>query len=221
MNSIKNLLKESMQQMGMIEALSLKTVCFAMLVAFVCAIIIYVVYRYFYKGVAYSENFGTLLIMLTMVTSFIIICISSNLVLSLGMVGALSIVRFRAAIKEPLDVGFLFLAIAAGLTAGARLYMIAILGTVLVSLVFIISYLLIGAKQSYLLVVRYNDEAKEAVEDALDRIKKKFKSKMKHNNVTELTYAVSFAKDSTDLVDTLNGIDGVENVVLVQYTQEA
>lgn len=221
MNSIKNLLKESMQQMGMIEALSLKTVCLAMLVAFVCAIIIYVVYRYFYKGVAYSENFGTLLIMLTMVTSFIIICISSNLVLSLGMVGALSIVRFRAAIKEPLDVGFLFLAIAAGLTAGARLYMIAILGTVLVSLVFIISYLAIGAKQSYLLVVRYNDEAKEVVEDALDKVKKKFKSKIKHNNVTELTYAVGFAKDSTDLVDTLNGIDGVENVVLVQYTQEA
>lgn len=221
MNSIKNLLKESMQQMGMIEALSLKTVCLAMLVAFVCAIIIYVVYRYFYKGVAYSENFGTLLIMLTMVTSFIIICISSNLVLSLGMVGALSIVRFRAAIKEPLDVGFLFLAIAAGLTAGARLYMIAILGTVLVSLVFIISYLAIGAKQSYLLVVRYNDEAKEAVEDALDKVKKKFKSKMKHNNVTELTYAVSFAKDSTELVDTLNSINGVENVVLVQYTQEA
>lgn len=221
MNSIKNLLKESMQQMGMIEALSLKTVCFAMLVAFVCAIIIYAVYRYFYKGVAYSENFGTLLIMLTMVTSFIIICISSNLVLSLGMVGALSIVRFRAAIKEPLDVGFLFLAIASGLTAGARLYMIAILGTVLVSLVFIISYLVISAKQSYLLVVRYNDEAKEAVEDALDKVKKKFKSKMKHNNVTELTYAVSFAKDSTELVDTLNSINGVENVVLVQYTQEA
>ena len=221
MNSIKNLLKESMQQMGMIEALSLETVCFAMLVAFACAIIIYVVYRYFYKGVSYSENFGTLLIMLTMVTSFIIICISSNLVLSLGMVGALSIVRFRAAVKEPLDVGFLFLAIAAGLTAGARLYLIAILGTVLVSLVFVASYLLIGAKQSYLLVVRYNDEAKEEVEDVLDGVKKKFKSKMKHNDVTELTYAVSFGNDSADLVDDLNAINGVENVVLVQYTQEA
>lgn len=221
MNSIKNLLKESMQQMGMIEALSLKTVCFAMLVAFACAIIIYVVYRYFYKGVSYSENFGTLLIMLTMVTSFIIICISSNLVLSLGMVGALSIVRFRAAVKEPLDVGFLFLAIAAGLTAGARLYMIAILGTVLVSLVFIVSYLVIGARQSYLLVVRYNDEAKEEVEEALYSVKKKFKSKMKHNDVTELTYAVSFRNDSAELVDVLNDINGVENVVLVQYTQEA
>lgn len=221
MNSIKNLLTESMQQMGMIEALSIKTVCFAMLVAFVCAIIIYVVYRFFYKGVSYSENFGTLLIMLTMVTAFVIICISSNLVLSLGMVGALSIVRFRAAVKEPLDVGFLFLAIASGLTAGARLYMIAILGTVLVCLVFIASYLVIGSRQSYLLVVRYMDEAKLDVEKTLDNVKKKFKSKTKHNDVTELTYAVSFGKDSDDLVDRLNGIQGVENVVLVQYTQEA
>ena len=221
MNSIKNLLKESMQQMGMIEALSLKTVCFAMFVAFISAIIIYVVYRYFYKGVSYSENFGALLIMLTMVTSFIIICISSNLVLSLGMVGALSIVRFRAAVKEPLDVGFLFLAIAAGLTAGARLYLIAILGTILVSMVFIVCYFVIGAKQSYLLVVRHNDEAKTAVEDALASVKKKFKSKIKHNEVTELTYAVTFGKNSPDLVDALNAIKGVENVVLVQYTQEA
>ena len=221
MNSIRNLLTESMQQMGMIEALSIKTVCFAMLVAFICSIIIYAVYRFFYKGVSYSENFGTLLILLTMVTAFVIICISSNLVLSLGMVGALSIVRFRAAVKEPLDVGFLFLAIAAGLTAGARLYMIAILGTIIVSLVFIASYLVIGSKQSYLLVVRYVDEAKDEVEKTLFDVKKKFKSKTKHHDVTELTYAVSFGKDSTSLVDSLNAIKGVENVVLVQYTQEA
>ncbi len=221
MNSIRNLLTESMQQMGMIEALSIKTVCFAMLVAFICSIIIYAVYRFFYKGVSYSENFGTLLILLTMVTAFVIICISSNLVLSLGMVGALSIVRFRAAVKEPLDVGFLFLAIAAGLTAGARLYMIAILGTIIVSLVFIASYLVIGSKQSYLLVVRYVDEAKDEVEKTLLDVKKKFKSKTKHNDITELTYAVSFGKDSTGLVDSLNAIKGVENVVLVQYTQEA
>ena len=221
MNSIKNLLAESMQQMGMIEVLSLKTVCFAMFVAFICAVIIYTVYRYFYKGVSYSENFGALLIMLTMVTSFIIICISSNLVLSLGMVGALSIVRFRAAVKEPLDVGFLFLAIAAGLTAGARLYMIAVLGTVLVSLVFIVSYFVIGGRQTCLLVVRYTDEAKAAVEDAISGVKKKFKSKIRHGEITEITYAVSISKKTSDLTDVLNSIQGVENVVLVQYTQEA
>lgn len=221
MNSIKNLLAESMQQMGMIEVLSLKTVCFAMMIAFVCAIIIYTVYRFFYKGVSYSENFGSLLIMLTMVTSFIIICISSNLVLSLGMVGALSIVRFRAAVKEPLDVGFLFLAIAAGLTAGARLYMIAVLGTVIVSMVFVVCYFVLGGKQACLLVVRYNDEAKAEIEAALTKVKKSFKAKTKHNNITEITYAISMNKRSEGLVDVLNEINGVENVVLVQCTQEA
>ncbi len=221
MNTVKNLLVESMQQMGMIEALSLKTVCFAMLVAFICAIIIYLIYRFFYKGVSYSENFGVLLIMLTMVTSFIIICISSNLVLSLGMVGALSIVRFRAAVKEPLDVGFLFLSIAAGLTAGARLYLIAVIGTVIVCMVFVISYFFANFKKSYLLVVRYEDMAKENVEHALGNVKKKLKSKVKHNQITEITYAVHFSGDSINIVDLLNEISGVENVVLVQYTQEA
>lgn len=221
MNTIKNLLKESAQQMGLMEALSVETVCFAMFVALICAVIIYLVYRYFYKGVSYSENFGTLLIMLTMVTAFIIICISSNLVLSLGMVGALSIVRFRAAVKEPLDVGFLFLAIASGMTAGARLYMVAVLGTVLVSLVFVASQYITGGKQSYLLVIQYNDEAKKSIEHALYHVKKSFKSKIKHDDVTELTYMVRFTSKDSNLVDKLYAIKGVENVVLVQYTQEA
>lgn len=155
MNTIKNLLSESMQQMGMIESLSVGTVILSFAVAFLCAALIYVVYRYFYKGVSYSPSFGMLLIMLTLLTNFIILCISTNLVLSLGMVGALSIVRFRAAVKEPLDVGFLFFAIAAGLTSGARLYFIAIIGTLLVDLVFILCYLLLNGTASYLLVIRY------------------------------------------------------------------
>ena len=221
MNSLKNLLMENLQQMGMIEALSLKTVCFAMLISLLCAIIIYVVYRFFYKGVSYSENFGMLLIMLTLVTTFVILCISSNLVLSLGMVGALSIVRFRAAVKEPLDVGFLFLAIAAGLTSGARLYDIAVLGTVIVCLIFALCYTVLSAKQSFLLVIRYTDEAADAVTEALSSVKTKLKSKIKNHGVTEITYAVRLSKTSSSLVDTLEKLPGVENVVLVQYTQEA
>lgn len=162
-----------------------------------------------------------LLIMLTLLTNFIILCISTNLVLSLGMVGALSIVRFRAAVKEPLDVGFLFFAIAAGLTSGARLYFIAIIGTLLVDLVFILCYLLLNGTASYLLVIRYGDEAAEALEEALYEQKKKLKSKIKRGSTTEITYAVSLKKDSGPLVDNLSGITGVKNVVLVQYNQEA
>lgn len=221
MSSIKSLLSEHLQQLGMIDALSLSTVCCAMLVSLVCAAIIYSVYRFFYKGVSYSENFGILLIMLTLVTSFVILCISSNIVLSLGMVGALSIVRFRAAIKEPLDVGFLFLAIAAGLTSGARLYDIAITGTLIVCIIFALSYMLLTARQSYLLVIRHNGKAADEIEKALASTKKVFKSKITNDSSTELTYAVFLSKKGNAITDTLQQIDGVDNVVLVQYTQEA
>lgn len=221
MSSIKNLLSEHLQQLGMIDALSLSTVCCAMLVSLICAAIIYTVYRFFYKGVSYSENFGILLIMLTLVTSFVILCISSNIVLSLGMVGALSIVRFRAAIKEPLDVGFLFLAIAAGLTSGARLYDIAITGTLIVCIIFTLSYTLLTARQSYLLVIRYSGNAAEEIEKTLASTKKVFKSKITNDASTELTYAVFLPKKENTITDTLQQIKGVDNVVLVQYTQEA
>ncbi len=221
MNSIKSLLSESMQQMGMIESLSFGTVASAMAVAFFCSILIYLVYRYFYKGVSFSAKFGMLLIMLTMVTAFIILCISTNLVLSLGMVGALSIVRFRAAVKEPLDVGFLFYAIAAGLTAGARLYVVAVAGTVIVGIVFILCYLLINGSTSYLLVIRYTDNASEPLEAALSGRKMHLKSRIRHNDVTEETYALTMKNDSKEFVNTLSAIDGVENVVFVQYLQEA
>lgn len=220
MNTIKSLLSKSMQQTGMVESLSITTVILSFVVAATCAALIYVIYRYFYKGVSYSPNFGMLLIMLTLLTNFIIICISTNLVLSLGMVGALSIVRFRAAVKEPLDVGFLFFAIAAGLTSGARLYLIALVGTILVDLIFIICYLLLNGTSSYLLVIRHTDEAVEALEDALSGQKKKLKSKIKRGTTTEITYAVSLKKDSSFLVDEISAISGVKNVVLVQYNQE-
>lgn len=220
MNSVKNILTESMRQLGMIDSLSVNTVAAAMVSAFICSLMIYLVYRYFYKGVSFSSKFGMLLIMLTMVTAFIILCISTNLVLSLGMVGALSIVRFRAAVKEPLDVGFLFFAIAAGLTAGARLYIVAISGTIIISLVFIICYLAINGKSSYLLVIRRTDEAEESVSETLSGHKTELKSKIRSNAITEETYALCLKSDSKSLVDTLAAITGVENVVLVQYNQE-
>ena len=141
-----------------------------------------------------------------------------NLVLSLGMVGALSIVRFRAAIKEPLDVGFLFFSIAAGITSGARLYDIALLGTLIICLIFSISYIFISSSKSYLLVIRHDEKASDEVQECLSSIKKKLKSKIKTGEITELTYAVHC---HNDIVDKLNDINGVENVVMVQYTQEA
>lgn len=221
MNTIGKLLSESMQQLGMIESLTISTIVISFAVAFFCAILIYVVYRWFYKGVSYSPGFGMLLIMLTLITNFVILCISTNLVLSLGMVGALSIVRFRAAVKELLDVGFLFFTIAAGLATGARLYVIAVVGTLIIDLIFILCYLVFNNTASYLLVIRHTDEAAEILEDTLYFQKKKLKSKIRQNAVTEITYSVNLKKDSDQMVELLSDIPGVESVVLVQYIQEA
>ena len=110
MNTLKDILKENITQMGLVENLSIQYIALVLGTAFVCGIVLYLVYKLFYQGAVYSENFGLLIVMTTLTVAFIIMTISSNIVLSLGMVGALSIVRFRTAVKDPLDVGFLFLA---------------------------------------------------------------------------------------------------------------
>ena len=129
MQSIRSVLRESIEQLGLVEHLTVAYILVSLLCAAVCGLIIYLVYKFFYRGAVYSENFAVLIVMTTVVTAFIVITIGSNLVLSLGMVGALSIVRFRSAVKDPLDVGFLFWGIAVGITAGAGLYPFALIAT--------------------------------------------------------------------------------------------
>ena len=159
----------------------------AMLSALVCGIIIYLVYRFCYRGVVYSDNFNILLVMITSITGFIIMTISSNVVLSLGMVGALSIVRFRAAIKDPLDIGFLFWSIAAGITAGAGLYFAAVFGTILIAAIYIVFSAIKTQKRNYLLIVHYSDSAEQNVNAVLGAIKYRLKNKTKTGGSNELT----------------------------------
>lgn len=121
MTSFSDVFKKSFLS-GNLADLSVTTITLALVAAFLCGMLIYFVYKKFYKGVIYNNNFNILLVMVSVVTSFIVLTISSNVVLSLGMVGALSIVRFRTAVKDPLDVGFLFWSIAVGITCGAGLY---------------------------------------------------------------------------------------------------
>ncbi|MFT3951762.1 MAG: DUF4956 domain-containing protein [Oscillospiraceae bacterium] len=119
-------LKDSISSAGLVDNLKPQHVFLVMLSALVCGVIIYIVYKLFYRGAVYSEGMNVLNVMVCLVTSFVIMTISTNLVLSLGMVGALSIVRFRSAIKDPLDIGFLFWSIAAGITSGAGVYILAL-----------------------------------------------------------------------------------------------
>ena len=148
--------------------------------------------------------------------AFIIVTISSNLVLSLGMVGALSVVRFRTAIKDPLDVGFLFLSIAAGLTAGAGLFFIAIVGTAIVCMVFVVMNYLGKRVKTYLLIVQCDENAVEAVKDVLSKTKTSIKTINSSQDRVELTYSVRISDES--FVSDVRAVEGVENVVLVAYT---
>ena len=151
--------------------ISIATILVTLLTAAVCGAVIYLVYRFFNRSVIYNENFNILVILTTIVTSFIIMTISSNVVLSLGMVGALSIVRFRAAVKDPLDIGFLFWGIAAGITAGAQLYWVALLGTAVIAVLYILITIFRKEKKSYLLIVRYDASCEMNVNGVLGAVK--------------------------------------------------
>lgn len=218
MRALINAFKESLAQSDLLLELSPEYIIICMSFALLCAIIIYSMYRFFYRGACYSENFNILLIMITLVTSFIIMTISSNIVLSLGMVGALSIVRFRAAIKDPLDVGFLFWAIAAGLTCGAGLYPFAIICTFFIAIVYILTGFLKAWKGRYLLIVKYSDKAKEEVDKIIKPLGSKLKNKFKHKDETELTVQVKLSKSSQNITDKLLVIEGVKSAMLVEFT---
>jgi len=189
-----------------------------MTVAFFCGAVIFLIYRYFNKSVVYSVRFNMLIVMVCVVTSLIIITIGTNLVLTLGMVGALSIVRFRAAVKDPLDVGFLFWGVAAGLTAGAQLYSVALIGTGFIAVVYIVLTLLRLEKRSYLIIVRYAPEAESTVAGLLSEVQGNVKNKTLSQGYSEATAEVRVRRGDTSFADNMKNAEGVETVTLVEYT---
>lgn len=221
MQSIRQILRESIEQLGLVEHLTVAYILVSLGCCVLCSLIIYFVYKLFYRGAVYSENFAVLIVMTSVVTAFITITIGSNLVLSLGMVGALSIVRFRSAVKDPLDVGFLFWGIAVGITSGAGLYPFAIIATAAIALVYILFTVIGKGRRTFVIVIKYADEAEEAVTKALSEVKGKLRSKSKYKGENELTADIRFKKKKTaDLPAKFGGIAGVTSVTMVEYTGE-
>lgn len=202
-------------------SISVEMILISLLVSFVISLFIIFVYKKTFSGVVYNKTIVMTIVMIAMVTSMVIRTINSNLSLSLGMVGALSIIRFRTAIKEPMDTAFLFWAIVSGIMCGAGLYFIAVCGSLLLGLLFYVLYLMdIKAKSQYLLVVIYKSENSQIVESKLDSLtKKKLKSKsVNGNNVIEVTYEVEYDNTVDELMKSLSG--DVRNVNLVTYTND-
>jgi len=202
------------------QTVTIEMIIFSLLTAFIIALVIVFVYKKTYSGVIYSKNTALTIILLTMITAMIIRTINSNLSLSLGMVGALSIVRFRTAIKEPVDTAFLFWGITGGIMAGAGLYLVAFVSTLALSILYFISYAVNGTdKTKYLLVIVYEAVAEDKVAEKVKTLKKtKLKSKtINSNNIVEVSYEVTYNKETDDFLYNVNAIAGVKSVNMVTY----
>lgn len=203
-----------------VSSISPLDIALALVLAFVVGLFIFFVYRKTYQGVMYSSSFGVTLIALTMITTLVILAVTSNVVLSLGMVGALSIVRFRTAIKEPLDIAFLFWSIAAGIVLAAGMIPLAVFGSVLIGVVLVVFVNRKSHLNPYIVVLRCADRAGE--NGAVEFLRGKtarcvVKSKTVQHGMSELNLEVRLKDDNTDFVNDLAEMNGVESAVLVSY----
>ena len=203
-----------------VTAVSMFDMVLALLLAFAVGVFIYLIYKMTYAGVMYSSTFGVTLVALTMITTLVILAVTSNVVLSLGMVGALSIVRFRTAIKEPLDIAFLFWSIAAGIVLAAGVIPLAVFGSVLIGLIILFFAKRKENTHPYIVVLDCNDHASE--EKAVTYLKEKtnkcsVKSKTARRGSVELNLEIRLKDDNTDFVNELAQIEGVNSAVLVSY----
>lgn len=206
--------------MDKVTSFSIVDTILAMGVAFALGLFIFLIYKKTFSGVMYSASFGVSLIAMALVTTFIILAITSNVVLSLGMVGALSIVRFRTAVKEPLDISFLFWSISVGIVVGAGLIPLAVIGTILIGVTMLVFVNKKSTDNPYILVIScVNDTAeKAALISVKDSVKKHVvKSKTVSKNGIELTVEIRLKDMTTEFVNKISDLNGVENVVLVSY----
>ncbi len=191
-----------------------------LLLAFGIGLFIFFVYKKTYQGVMFASSFGVTLIALTMITSQVILAITSNVVLSLGMVGALSIVRFRTAIKEPLDIAFLFWSIAAGIILAAGMIPLAVFGSAFIGLILLIFVNRKTHKNPYIIVLSCINH--EAEKQAMNYVKTQtekcvVKSKSAQNGLVELNMEIRLKDDNTDFINSLAAMNGVNSAVLVSY----
>lgn len=203
---------------------SLVDVVVTLLISFIISMFIYTIYKKTFNGVMYSKNFNVALVGMSMITTLIIMGVTSNIVLSLGMVGALSIVRFRTAIKDPIDIVYIFWAIATGIVTGAGQYLLAIIGSLVVGIMLIVFTRKTCREIPYLVVVNCNHASAEktlmcALAEHVQRMNIKSKA-VRGGQGIELTVEVRLKNENTDFVNELSALDGVNDIVLVSYNGE-
>ncbi|MDY4587055.1 MAG: DUF4956 domain-containing protein [Oscillospiraceae bacterium] len=203
-----------------ISSVSILDMVISLALAFCLGLIIFLVYKKTYSGVMYSASFGVSLVAMTMITTVVILAVTSNVVLSLGMVGALSIVRFRTAIKEPLDIAFLFWSIGVGIVLAAGMIPLAVIGSVVIGVILLVFVNKKSHKHPYIVVLRCDTHDSETA--ATDFLKTKterciVKSKSAQKGEIELNMEIRLKDDNTDFINQLSDMPGVKSAVLVSY----
>ncbi|MDD4743277.1 MAG: DUF4956 domain-containing protein [Eubacteriales bacterium] len=200
------------------QPLTLPRILITFAITLLLGLLILFVYRFTFRGVLFNRSFGTALLLVSMVTALVIMPISSNIVLSLGMVGALSIVRFRTALKDPLDIVYMFWAIALGLTAGAGFFELAIVGCLILAAVLMVATALQSGSRMkpFLLVIRYDSRFKTDLRQVLPAYT--LKSKTATAAGFEAVLELSLRNQDVRLVEQLQQIDGVQSASLVRFS---
>ena len=197
-----------------ISGVSILDMVIALVLAFGLGVFIFLIYKKTYNGVMYSSSFGVTLIALTMITTVVILAVTSNVVLSLGMVGALSIVRFRTAIKEPLDIAFLFWSIAVGIVLAAGMIPLAVIGSVIIGLILLVFANRKSHSNPYIVVLQCSGhDSEKAAKEYLEK-------KTVQKGSVELNLEIRLKDDNTDFINELSEMNGVASAVLVSFNGE-
>ena len=219
--SVQDFIKKSILESGAFDGASLTNIFLSLTVAVIMGTVIYLVYSKFYVGVIYSRSFAVTLVGMTVLTAMVTLAISTNIVISLGMVGALSIVRFRTAVKDPLDLLYLFWAITTGITSGAGMYLLALVAALVMILLVACFYRKQQKGRIYILVIHYvGDEAGDNVIRALGKMKYFIKSKTLRKNKTEMAVEVYCKNNDMFFLEKIRDVIGVEDATLIQYNGE-
>ena len=193
----------------------------SMALALVMGLFIYKIYQIYFGGVVFSRSFATTLVGMSVLTCMLTVAISTNIVISLGMVGALSIVRYRTAIKDPMDLLYLFWAISVGITSGAGMYPLVIAASLIMVILIHILYHRQRKGMIYIMVVHYQSEITgDEILRTMKKIRYQLKSKMLRGELTEMTLEVYTRSDNTVFLEKIRAIENVKDVTLIQYNGE-
>ena len=230
--SAKAIIKKSILESDMynqsISLSTLMTIMFDMAIAIIIGVLIYEVYKKYYNGVVYSRTFAYTLIGMTVLTCMVTLAISTNIVISLGMVGALSIVRYRAAVKEPLDIMYLFWAITMGITVGASMYLLAAVGMLAMLVIIMVMNRKREKSICYMLIVHLagdgdggsRSDVEEKVRSLLKNTIFRIRSKVSRETDSELVMEIEAAEKDLAVTEKIRELPGVKDVTLVSYNGE-